>query len=116
MSDRKLFLGKLNYMRERELKEIMEKYGKLADLDFKQNYAFVEYYKKEDCEKALEELGGERKEKRGVGDMVVQKYGAHKKYGGKEDDSCFNCGQKGHWATRCHLKRQQSSYRPSHTD
>ena len=35
MSDRKLFLGKLNYIRERELKEIMQKYGKLADFDFK---------------------------------------------------------------------------------
>ena len=35
MSERKLFLGKLNYVREREIKDVMGKFGKLADFDFK---------------------------------------------------------------------------------
>jgi arginine/serine-rich splicing factor 7 len=107
MSERKLFLGKLNYVREREIKDVMSKFGKLADFDFKQNYAFVEFEKKEDCEKAFESVSRDiaNKDNRLVKDIVIQKYGAHKKYGGKEDDACFNCGEKGHWASRCYLKR-----------
>lgn len=52
MSERKLFLGRLNHIKERDIEDVVRKYGKVVELDFKQNYAFVEYEKKEDCDKA----------------------------------------------------------------
>ena len=33
--DRKLFIGKLNRVRERELEELCDKFGKISEVDFK---------------------------------------------------------------------------------
>jgi RNA recognition motif-containing protein len=99
-----LFVGRLpSDVRQRELEDLFDKYGKILRCDIKSSYAFVEFEDSRDAEDAVKEMDGYRLSGRPI---VVEwakgkRRGGERASGGGDRDACFKCGEKGHWAREC---------------
>ena len=116
-----IFIAKLSLsLTEDELDSQFRKFGKIKNQQLKRGYAFIEYYDYHDAYEAIRKMDGRRI---GGQKIVVQeargKRRPHrerrddsrspynkerikiKRSGPQEDDICYNCGKKGHWANEC---------------
>ncbi|KAJ2261872.1 hypothetical protein GGI01_001969 [Coemansia sp. RSA 376] len=96
-----LFVGRLpREMSSDELEKIFATYGKLSRCDVKRGaslcYGFVEFDEVCDAEAALKECNG--MDVRGERMVVEYAKGPARK---RDDNSCFRCGQEGHWSRDC---------------
>ncbi|KAJ2756432.1 hypothetical protein GGI19_000842 [Coemansia pectinata] len=96
-----LFVGRLpREMSSDELEKIFATYGKLSRCDVKRGaslgYGFVEFDEICDAEAALKECNG--MDIRGERMVVEFAKGPARK---RDDNSCFRCGQEGHWSRDC---------------
>eukprot|EP01017_Pseudomicrothorax_dubius_P019831 TRINITY_DN2187_c0_g1_i6.p1 TRINITY_DN2187_c0_g1~~TRINITY_DN2187_c0_g1_i6.p1 ORF type:complete len:187 (-),score=33.25 TRINITY_DN2187_c0_g1_i6:111-671(-) len=103
MSDSKIFVGKLaKNVEEKDLKKAFEKFGEVKSIEMKHSFAFIEFEGGNAAEDAIKEMNG--KELDGS-EIRVEKYGENKKEGRtrgpRNEDTCYNCGRKGHWANEC---------------
>eukprot|EP01017_Pseudomicrothorax_dubius_P019832 TRINITY_DN2187_c0_g1_i7.p1 TRINITY_DN2187_c0_g1~~TRINITY_DN2187_c0_g1_i7.p1 ORF type:complete len:150 (-),score=30.68 TRINITY_DN2187_c0_g1_i7:214-663(-) len=99
MSDSKIFVGKLaKNVEEKDLKKAFEKFGEVKSIEMKHSFAFIEFEGGNAAEDAIKEMNG--KELDGS-EIRVEKYGENKKEGRtrgpRNEDTCYNCGRKGHW-------------------
>ncbi len=103
----KLYIGRIaDRVRERDLEDLFGKYGRIARLDMKVGFAFVEYDDKRDAEDAIKELDGyEFMGSRLYVDMAfTQGELPHQRSGRKPipgEGRCHRCGEEGHWAREC---------------
>mmetsp|Transcript_20046 Transcript_20046/g.35791 ORF Transcript_20046/g.35791 Transcript_20046/m.35791 type:complete len:276 (-) Transcript_20046:59-886(-) len=73
------------------LLEVMAPFGRITACVFKQAIAFVTYARREDADRAVQEVD---RTLFGRADVTVE----HSK---NEANACFNCGQSGHWSRDC---------------
>ena len=91
-----LFLGNLAHdARQREVEDIFSRYGRIARIDMKRGYCFLEFEDRRDAEDALREDGTTMAGSR----MSVEWAKSERKSANSED--CFRCGKSGHWARDC---------------
>ncbi|KAJ2901185.1 hypothetical protein IWW38_000150 [Coemansia aciculifera] len=87
-------------MRSEELEKIFAAYGKLSRCDVKRgvslSYGFVEFDDLGDAEVAIKECNGMNVD----GDRMVVEF-AKRPARKRDDNSCFRCGQEGHWSKDC---------------
>ncbi len=101
----KLFVGHINdKVRESDLRSLFSKYGDVRRLDLKVGFAFVEYDKQEDADKAAKDLnnydllGG----RISVDFAFTQGEVPRKKRSAVPGEGrCHRCGKEGHWAREC---------------
>ncbi|KAJ2908825.1 hypothetical protein GGI21_002495 [Coemansia aciculifera] len=101
MATTNLFVGRLpREMRSEELEKIFAAYGKLSRCDVKRgvslSYGFVEFDDLGDAEVAIKECNGMNVD----GDRMVVEF-AKRPARKRDDNSCFRCGQEGHWSKDC---------------
>ncbi|XP_013786254.1 serine/arginine-rich splicing factor 4-like isoform X2 [Limulus polyphemus] len=120
-----LFVGRLPLdVRERDIENIFEKYGRLLRCDVKYGtgmaYAFVDYDDRRDAEDAIKYENG--RELRGQSIVVEWARGpsfrpsshAMKSGGGRSRsiyDECYHCRHSGHWARDCPELERDRFYR-----
>ncbi|XP_076370014.1 uncharacterized protein LOC143256544 [Tachypleus tridentatus] len=120
-----LFIGRLPLdVRERDIENIFEKYGRLLRCDVKYGtgmaYAFVDYDDRRDAEDAIKYENG--RELRGQSIVVEWARGpsfrpssyAMKSGGGRSHsiyDECYHCRHSGHWARDCPELERDRFYR-----
>ncbi|KAI8367631.1 uncharacterized protein BYT42DRAFT_133601 [Radiomyces spectabilis] len=107
-----LFVGRLpRDFRNSELEDVFYKYGKITRCEVKRGasyaYGFVEFDDKRDAYDALDDTDGMYID--GVRIVVERAKSRARREG---DDTCFRCGEPGHWARDCrnYGRRRSRSY------
>lgn len=95
---RTVFIGgitsKVNY---KDVEGEFKRFGSIDDIKMKGDYAFIEFKYEDDADRAIKEMGN--------GKICGHQITVQKSYGGRNKrtkapegkDTCFNCGNKGHW-------------------
>jgi len=92
-----LFIGNLSYdVREREIEDFFAYYGRIARIDMKRGYCFLEFEDKRDAEDALREDGVTFS-----GSKISVEWAKSERRHAANPDECFRCGRTGHWARDC---------------
>ncbi|CAG9321248.1 unnamed protein product [Blepharisma stoltei] len=99
-SRRRIYIGRLDKRtRARDLEDVFNRYGRIRDVELKRDYAFIEYYEPRDAEDAIRDMDGRKLDGSRV---IVEWAGSNRSgHGSANEDTCFNCGQTGHWANNC---------------
>ncbi|KAL0080375.1 hypothetical protein J3Q64DRAFT_1246502 [Phycomyces blakesleeanus] len=105
---RRLYVGHVNrYVRERDLKDLFARTGRVKDCEIVSDFAFVEYEDPLDAEDAIREFDGYRLEgerlqvefaKKGKGQDFRSgpSRGSSFGAGAGAAERCYNCGETGH--------------------
>ena len=79
-----------------ELERIFSRFGKIKAIVAQRGYCFIEYFNRTDAEQAIEKMNGSLLD----GFNLLVEWCKTEKPSGP-GDSCFVCGNKGHWADAC---------------
>ncbi len=72
------------------------KYGKIASINMKRDYGFIEYEDKNQAMDAIKAMDGQKIDGHRI--IVQQALVDRRKLRGPEHaDICYNCGRRGHW-------------------
>ncbi|CAG9332416.1 unnamed protein product [Blepharisma stoltei] len=99
-SRRRVYIGRLDRRtRARDLEDVFNRYGRIRDVELKRDYAFIEFYEPRDAEDAIRDMDGRKLD----GSRIIVEWASSSRSdrGSISDDTCFNCGQTGHWANNC---------------
>lgn len=96
--------------RSRSLERLFRPFGRIRDLKMKRNYAFITFSDPYDAKDAVRKMN--KKHFKGS-TMIVQHAGEKKREvidkrrGPGDNDVCYNCQEKGHWANQCRNERKE---------
>ncbi|KAI7868165.1 hypothetical protein BDF14DRAFT_607157 [Spinellus fusiger] len=103
---RRVYVGHVNrYVRERDLKELFSRVGRVKDCEIVSDFAFIEFEDPLDAEDSIREFDGYRLEgdrlqvefaKKGKGQEF--RSGPRNSFGSGNNaaERCYNCGETGH--------------------
>eukprot|EP00826_Nyctotherus_ovalis_P041656 TRINITY_DN4235_c0_g1_i12.p1 TRINITY_DN4235_c0_g1~~TRINITY_DN4235_c0_g1_i12.p1 ORF type:complete len:280 (+),score=19.70 TRINITY_DN4235_c0_g1_i12:70-909(+) len=95
-SPMRLYIGHLSrHTRESDIRDAFSKYGKIARLDLRSHYAFLEY---DDSKTAKEVIGKMHGAEIDRARIIVEEADPRRRHRAPSSrDLCYNCGRKGHW-------------------
>eukprot|EP00298_Acanthocystis_sp_HF-20_P015403 c21131_g1_i2.p1 GENE.c21131_g1_i2~~c21131_g1_i2.p1 ORF type:complete len:122 (-),score=33.10 c21131_g1_i2:149-514(-) len=106
----KVYVGRIpRHFRERDIRDLFERYGRIRDINMLNGFAFVDYDDPRDMDDAIRKLDGHEvdgsrlivEEAKGRSDRGPA--GSDRSAGGIGDGKCFNCGRDDHKARTCPL-------------
>lgn len=95
---RTVFIGGISReVQSEDIEKGFKSFGTIENIKMKGDFAFVEYKRVDDCERAIKEMAYAK--------IMGHKITVQKSYGGRNrrergpegKDVCYNCGNKGHW-------------------
>ena len=96
---RTVFIGGISRkVRYDDVEESFKVFGPIINVKLKGEFGFVEFEREDDCEQAIRDMA--HKKICGHTITVQKSYGGRNKRGNKgpsKDESCFKCGDDGHW-------------------